>query len=73
MVEAWTEYQDAKLFVLRDDNGEVWHWVKIIAQTTYTDFLFKFEDSLEFSYQSEPTSVDPGLPGSGFPRTRSLP
>ena len=53
MVEAWSEYQDAKLFVLRDDNGEVWHWVKILAQTFYTDFLFKFEDSLEFSYQSE--------------------
>ena len=28
-VEAWTENVDAKLFVLHDENGEVWHWVKL--------------------------------------------
>ena len=53
MVEAWNEYQDARLFVMRDDKRKVWHWVKIFAAKTYTKFTFLFEDSPEFSNRSE--------------------
>ena len=52
-MEAWTDYQDAELFVLRDDNGKVWHLVKIFAQTTYTQFSFQFEDLPRISTQSK--------------------
>ena len=45
MVEAWNKYFDAKLFVLRDEKGEVWHWVQILAQDTYTEITFQFEES----------------------------
>ena len=53
MVEAWAEYGDVRLFILRDDNRKVWHWVKIYAATTYTEFSFQFEDSPPISNQSE--------------------
>ena len=53
MVDAWNEYQDARLFVLLDDNGEVWHSVKIFPQITYTQFSFEFEDSKESSNKSK--------------------
>ena len=44
-VEAWTEYADPKLLVLKDDNGEAyWLWIKISAATTKTEFSFRFED-----------------------------
>ena len=54
MVEAWNEHtQAARLFVLLDDNGEVWHWGKIFAATTYTKFSLRFEDSQLLSKQSK--------------------
>ena len=52
MVEAWTRYQNTWLFVLNDDKGEIWHWIKIYADLTFAHFQFKFEDSLKFSAQS---------------------
>ena len=48
-VDAWTEYMSAKLFVLRDNTGEVWNWANIFAATSYTEFSFQFEDSTRFS------------------------
>ena len=48
-VDAWTEYMSAKLFVLRDNRGEVWNWANIFAATSYTEFSFQFEDSTRFS------------------------
>ena len=47
------DYTSAALFVLRNDDGESWHWVMINAQSTHTDFMFKFEDSPTFSNQSK--------------------
>ena len=49
MVEAWNEYQDAYLFILRDDNAKI--WAKIYAATTYTEFSFKLEDFPKSSSQ----------------------
>ena len=49
MVEAWTKYQNTWLFVLNDDKGEIWHWVKIYADQTFALFQFQFEDSLKFT------------------------
>ena len=45
MVEAWTEYREEFPFVLLNDKGEVWHWVQILAQDTYTEISFQFEES----------------------------
>ena len=53
MVKSWTSYQNARLFVLRDDNGHVWLWVEIAAMTTYTEFSFQFEDSPRILTRSE--------------------
>ena len=52
MVERWTKYQNTWLFVLHDDTGETWHWVKIFADLTVTRFQFQFEDSPIFASQS---------------------
>ena len=53
MVEAWHAYTNALLFVLHNDDGKVWHWVQIVAQTTYTEFSFLFEDLPISSNQSK--------------------
>ena len=53
MVEAWDEFTDANIFVLRDGNEKVWHWVQINADVTYTEFTFQFEDSQQISNQSK--------------------
>ena len=53
MVEAWTKFQNTWMFVLNDDKGDIWHWVKIYADLNVTYFRFQFEDSLKFSVQSE--------------------
>ena len=52
MVEAWTKYTSSWLFVLHDDGGKIWHWVKIFATSTYTQFTIKFKESLKFTVQS---------------------
>ena len=53
MVESWASYSAAMLYVLLDDDEEVWHWVQIFIGPSYTEFYFVFEDSPEFSNQSE--------------------
>ena len=53
MVEAWSDSGNARLFVLRYDNGEEWHEVDIYALLTYTEISFRFEDSQWFSKQSK--------------------
>ena len=53
MVEAWTKYVSAMLFVLHDDNRGVWHWVRTLAHDTYTEFSFQFEDFPPNSNQSK--------------------
>ena len=53
MVERWTEYVDSMLFLLHDDEGDIWHLVQIFALETYTEFKFQFEDSPSFTAKSE--------------------
>ena len=53
MVEAWANIPGAKLFVLLDDKGETWHWVRIVAVSTYTKVPIQFEDSPMLSNKSE--------------------
>ena len=57
MVEAWAGAESANsvLFALYydGDSGQIWHWVRIIAKMTYTEFSFRFEDSPMFSNQSK--------------------
>ena len=53
IVEAWAEYTNAHLFVLRDDKGRFWHTVKIYAATTYTQFSIRFENLPRISFQSK--------------------
>ena len=53
MVEAWTKKNYGKLYLLRDNKGKRWHFVKIYAATSYTQFSFVFEDSPMFSNQSK--------------------
>ena len=31
MVERWTQSVDSRLFVLRDDEGQIWHWINIYS------------------------------------------
>ena len=52
MVEAWDEDVDSYLFVLYDDKGEVWFWVRIYAVVTYTEFSFQIENSPPYEAQS---------------------
>ena len=40
MLDAWPEYEYAVLFLLRNDLGKTWHYVKAIA----TGFTFQFEN-----------------------------
>ena len=53
MVEAWTEYTGATLFVLHDDNGKIWHWVQIVPYHTYTEFSFKGAGAFHSAGQSK--------------------
>ena len=53
MVKAWTKKNYGRLFVLLDDKGKMWHFVKIYAATSYTQFSFLFESSPMFSNQSK--------------------
>ena len=53
MVEAWAEYTNAALFALHYEDGQIWHWVRIIAKTTHTEFSFLFEDSPMFLNQTK--------------------
>ena len=43
MVEYWTEYTNARIYGLHDENEQVWHFVEIFAADTYTEFTIKFE------------------------------
>lgn len=52
-VQAWTEYVNARLFILQEDNGVGWLAADIYALTSYTEFSFRFKDSQWFSNQSE--------------------
>ena len=53
MVEAWTRSISPHLYALRDDNGKVWHRVKMYPTKSYTNFDFRFQDSQKISIQSE--------------------
>ena len=53
MIEAWTEYTDAVLFGLRDEQGQNWLRVEIFAADSYTEFSFHFEDSPTFAAPAE--------------------
>ena len=53
MVERWSEFENAMLFALNYEEGYEWHWVKIFADETYTQFSFFFDDLPKFSVQSE--------------------
>ena len=44
MVEAWTKYTVANLFLLLDDRGNIWHLVEFFAADTFTEFSFQFEE-----------------------------
>ena len=52
MVEYWTEYTNARLYGLHDEN-EVWHFVEIFAAPTYTEFTIKFEGSSTYGVTSD--------------------
>ena len=53
MVEAFTNFVDGTLFLLHDDEGEIWQFVGYYFADTYTEFSLQFEDSPRFLGQSE--------------------
>ena len=53
MVEAFTNFVDGTLFLLHDDEGEIWQFVGYYFAETYTEFSLQFEDSPRFLGQSE--------------------
>ena len=53
MVEAWNEFTEAPLYIIRNEHGEIWHWLGISLATTFTRFGFQFKGSSPPSNQSE--------------------
>ena len=52
MVEQWTSYKSADLFLLREDNGQIWNAVHIYSATTHTEFKI-YLAGLHFHVNSE--------------------
>ena len=70
MLEAWNEYADAKLVVLRDDNGDIWNWVQIFAKETYTEFIFQIRTFSRIHKTEQKLVLPTPLLNQGMPLQR---